>query len=100
MSDREDTVKVDVVEVIRLLSTRLDAAEKKAAKLDEIMELIMTHNCDGGHHKQWLLDQIVRVIQGDNYERWKFEFEYTDNEGGFLDPETDEKMYEWDEGIP
>lgn len=65
-------------------------------KLDEVMNLIMTHNCDGGHHKQWLLDQIVRTIQGDNYEKWRYDFEYGDGEGGHYP----DKFYSWDEGIP
>lgn len=65
-------------------------------KLDKIMEMIVMMNGDGGHHKQYLIDQIVRVIQGDNYENWRREFEYADGEGGFYP----EKIFEWDEGIP
>ena len=25
---------------------------------------------DGGHHKQWVIDQMLRVLLGDNYEVW------------------------------
>jgi len=44
---------------------------------------------DGGHHKQWVLDQIVRCLVED-YETWVREYE--DGEEG---PET----YKWDTGI-
>jgi hypothetical protein len=44
---------------------------------------------DGGHHKQWLLDQLVRVLS-DDYDEWVNS--YQDGEEG---PET----YEWDTGI-
>jgi len=45
---------------------------------------------DGGHHKQWLLDQIAREITGDNYDDWVRE--YQSGEDG---PMT----YVWDTGI-
>jgi hypothetical protein len=44
---------------------------------------------DSGHHKQWLLDQLVRVLS-DDYDEWVNS--YQDGEEG---PET----YEWDTGI-
>ena len=44
---------------------------------------------DGSHHKQWLLDQLVRVL-ADDYEAWVEK--YRKGEDG---PET----YDWDEGI-
>jgi hypothetical protein len=25
---------------------------------------------DGAHHKQWILDQILRTLLGDGYEKW------------------------------
>lgn len=44
---------------------------------------------DGGHHKQWVLDQIIRVL-ADNYTRWVAD--YCSGEDG---PNT----YTWDQGI-
>ena len=44
---------------------------------------------DGGHHKQWVLDQLVRMLVED-YEKWVAEWE--DGEDG---PGT----YSWDQGI-
>jgi hypothetical protein len=45
---------------------------------------------DGAHHKQWVLDQVVRCLVPD-YQAWVRE-----QKAGEDGPET----YEWDEGIP
>lgn len=45
---------------------------------------------DGGHHKQWVIDQVVRVFTGDEYDQWVIEM--CDGEDG---PHT----YDWDTGI-
>jgi len=44
---------------------------------------------DGDFHKQWVLDQVVRIL-ADDYEEWVSD--YQDGEDG---PET----YDWDKGI-
>ncbi|QHJ84047.1 MAG: hypothetical protein [Caudoviricetes sp.] len=59
----------------------------------DIVEIIHQYGgIDGGHHKQWVLDQIIRIAMGDDcgYEVWVRD--YCAGEDG---PET----YEWDEGI-
>lgn len=59
--------------------------------IKEIEALIKTYGgFDGGHHKQWLLDQIVRKITGNTYEQWVSEWE---------DGEDGPKSYQWDCGI-
>lgn len=45
---------------------------------------------DGGHHKQWVLDQVVRALTGNGYAAWVEK--QKDGEDG---PNT----YDWDEGI-
>ncbi len=45
---------------------------------------------DGGHHKQWVIDQMVRALTGNMYEHW-VERQKAGEDG----PDT----YEWDEGI-
>jgi hypothetical protein len=45
---------------------------------------------DGGHHKQWVIDQVARHLLGDQYTQWVVDMK--DGEDG---PNT----YEWDEGI-
>lgn len=40
-------------------------------KLEEVMDLIERYGqIDGSHHKQWVLDQIARVIKGKDYKKW------------------------------
>lgn len=45
---------------------------------------------DGGHHKAWVIDQMVKALTGDGYAA--FVARYRDGEDG---PET----YDWDTGI-
>ena len=45
---------------------------------------------DGSHHKQWVIDQMVRALTGDQYEEWVERF--NDGDEG---PDT----YLWEEGI-
>lgn len=57
----------------------------------EVLELIFEYGgIDGSHHKQWLINEIVKKITGDKYQEWVNE--YQDGEDG---PQT----YIWDEGI-
>ena len=50
---------------------------------------------DGAHHKQWVLDQIVRTLTKTEkgYENWLKEYQGDLDEEGY--PE-----YEWDKGSP
>jgi len=42
---------------------------------------------DGAHHKQWVVDQMLRVLLGDRYDEW-------------LRRQNDDPNYgEWDTGI-
>lgn len=45
---------------------------------------------DGSHHKDWVIDQMVRALVGDGYDRW-----VADRKNGIDGPET----YSWDVGI-
>jgi len=45
---------------------------------------------DGSHHKMWVIDQMVRVLTGENYNDW-----VRKRKEGEDGPDT----YEWDEGI-
>ena len=61
-------------------------------KIEKVLEIATSDiGCDGAHHKQWFLDQVIRALTGDAYEDWVQQ--HCDGEDG---PET----YEWDEGIP
>ena len=75
-------------------------------KLQAIDSLIICYGgIGGGHHMQWLLDQIVRIMCGcpliettdwygenDAYRAWVADYE---SAGGSEDPGS----YEWDKGI-
>ena len=41
---------------------------------------------DGGHHKAWVIDQMVKALLGKKYEAWIKDYE-------------DDGEYEWDKGI-
>lgn len=46
---------------------------------------------DGAHHKAWVIDRMVRILAGSEYERI-----VSDASAGDEGPNT----YEWDTGIP
>ena len=59
-------------------------------KTNKALDLILRYGgIDGAHHKQWVLNQIVRIL-ADDYDEWVKKYE--DGEDG---PCT----YDWDEGI-
>lgn len=61
--------------------------------VDEILDLIYENaGTDGAHHKQWLLDQIVRVATGsdEEYKNWVRRYN---------NPPGSTEEYEWDVGI-
>lgn len=62
-----------------------------ARRVTAAIELIVDYGgIDGAHHKDWVLDQTVRILAGDEYDR--IVAEACDGEDG---PET----YDWETGI-
>jgi hypothetical protein len=66
------------------------------ADVDDVMrdclELAFQYSqIDGAHHKNWVIDQMVRKLTGENYEQFVDYYAAEDDDGN---PE-----YEWDEGI-
>lgn len=62
-----------------------------STKEQKILFLIERYGgIDGSHHKQWVIDQIARIIAGDKYNDWVAMMK-----GGEDGPDT----YYWDEGI-
>ena len=45
---------------------------------------------DGGHHKQWVIDQVMRELLADDYDDWVKDM---------CDGDEGENTYDWDEGI-
>lgn len=67
------------------------AEDSDLDKTEKVLDLIHQYGgIDGDHHKQWLLDQIVRTIMGDDYALWVLKYEHG---------EDGPKTYEWDVGI-
>ena len=60
-------------------------------RMEEALKIAREYGqTDGAHHKMWVIDQMVRALTGDGYEKWVKC--YSKGEDG---PET----YEWDTGI-
>lgn len=63
---------------------------KNKKKIREAIEVAVKYGgTDGGHHKMWVIDQMVRVLAGDNYDQI-----ITEAKNGENGPNT----YEWDTG--
>ena len=63
-----------------------------AEQIKNALETISLYgSSDGACHKQWVLDQVVRILAANQYTQW-----VTNNCNGENGPNT----YEWDEGIP
>lgn len=54
--------------------------------INDLLDLSTYGQIDGSHHKNWVIDQMVRTMLGDNYET-------------FVNWYEDEGEYEWDTGI-
>ena len=51
------------------------SAYKNAAERSKIADFIIETGCyDGEHHKQWVLDQTLRKLLGDDYESFIKDF--------------------------
>jgi hypothetical protein len=60
--------------------------------IDKALELAIRYGgIDGAHHKTWVIDQMVRALTGDEYDKT-----VKDACNGEDGPET----YSWDVGIP
>jgi len=65
-------------------------------KEEHIKDILISYSqIDGSHHKAWCLDQIARIIYGEEYQDFIHNYEYIDDDG----VEHDEPIYEWDCGI-
>lgn len=63
-------------------------------RISEAVELAYQFaGIDGAHHKQWVIDQMLRkLLEPEEYNDWVLRWE------GDADPESDE-FIEWDTGI-
>ena len=53
------------------LASKVAALEVQLARVQEAAELAWRYGMiDGAHHKQWVIDQMLRAMLGDEYEAW------------------------------
>lgn len=68
-----------------------DEAMTDRQKIEAALDVIEKYGgIDGDHHKAWVIDQVARALNGDEYDEWVREM--CDGEDG---PAT----YEWEPGI-
>ena len=65
----------------------IESALKLQQRIDKAIEIAYQYaQIDGGHHKMWTIDQIVRELLGDEYDKFIKEYE-------------EDGEYIWDTGI-
>lgn len=61
---------------------------KPNTKIQDALDLICTYGgVDGDFHQKWLVDQLLRILTGEDYDAWVKDYE-------------EDGEYEWDEGVP
>lgn len=60
-------------------------------KISEALDMAFQYGqIDGGHHKMWVIDQMIRALTGEKYNEWIEDYIYDKKTGD---------TYIWDEGI-
>jgi hypothetical protein len=65
---------------------------KDQERIRNATDLILRYGgIDGAHHKQWCLDQVLRLLLNEKeYHAWVYKYEAPDADG--------QREYEWDKG--
>lgn len=42
----------------------------KEEKIKKALEMAKNGGCDDTHHKMWVIDQMVRILTGNEYPEW------------------------------
>lgn len=95
-ASRTTDARLAMIEKVITGQPMQDSKEKESAELQEridaAIDLIMNRGCyDGSHHKQYALDQALRILAGERYDEI-----VRDWENGEDGPRT----YEWKTGQP
>jgi hypothetical protein len=75
-------------------------ASSSDTKIVKALDVIFQYGgIDGGHHKQWVLDQVVRALTGEDYPLWLAKYKAAGEEGDaeMLAELTPEEVQELDE---
>ena len=76
---------------IQAIETLINKYNKERENINKVLGLIFEYGqIDGDHHKAWVIDQIVRALTEDDYDKWVESYEYDEETGN---------EYEWDIGI-
>ena len=79
-----------------------DTEYKKYTKTDWVLLWIEMYNVDGAHHKDWLLDQIARIMTGSriivSVAKWESNGKIS-TEDRFVLEEPTKKYHEWIKSI-
>ena len=83
------------VKALKNILAELKQKDKRIQELEEerqkVLDLIFEYGqIDGGHHKMWVIDQIVRILTKDKYNEWIKNYVYDEETGD---------TYSWDKGI-
>lgn len=69
----------------------LSEIEEKDKQIEKVLDLIFEYGqIDGGHHKAWVIDQILKILTKDKYDEWVKNYVYDEETGD---------TYSWDKGI-
>jgi hypothetical protein len=86
---RNDLLALDVTlnaQAAELTTLRTERDRVRAA-LDRAEQSAMI---DGAHHKQWVIDQMIRALLGEGYATWRVAYDEYSRKNDYS---------EWDEGI-
>ena len=98
---------MDTVSEEKITKSYRNVLFKKTKAIEKALEYAYRYGqIDGAHHKQWVIDQMVRAllesptvdeIQGESlkYKKLIKDYEHLSNDGKY----EEEKIYEWDIGI-
>ena len=76
---------------MKWLETKVSDGRRAIEAMEKALELIFEYGqIDGAHHKAWVIDQVVRILCGKEYEK-----EIADYKNG----EDGADTYEWNIGI-
>ena len=94
-TDYKNVDEIAFCNAIENILAERELKDKQIKKLEEerqkVLDLIFEYGqIDGGHHKMWVIDQIVRILTKDKYNEWVKNYVYDEETGD---------VYSWDKGI-
>ena len=86
-----DRIYADKEELIEINKKQNKQIQELEEERKGVLDLIFEYGqIDGGHHKMWVIDQIVRILTKNKYNEWIKNYVYDEETGD---------IYSWDKGI-